>query len=106
MLQVILDPPVVDPDDVPQGLRAILLHGGSSHLGWLFHARTNLTRFGATNPANVRKIFYVIALWVLHGRLTILMASHEVNLVENSNLGHVTFAGGWIQDRSATPRSF
>jgi hypothetical protein len=61
MLQVILDPLVVDPNDVPQGLRAILFHSGSSHLGWLFHARTNLTRFGATNPAsNVRKISYVI----------------------------------------------
>src|SRR5262249_21730703 len=49
-VEVVLDPLVVDRDDIVQRTRCRLGHGGSFSLAWLGFATSSSARFGAASP--------------------------------------------------------
>src|SRR5262245_36611278 len=56
-VQVVLDPLVVDRDDIAQRTRCILCHGGSFLLSWLCLATSSSARFGAASPTQLCETF-------------------------------------------------
>src|SRR5690242_13188124 len=52
-IQVILDPLVVNRNDIAQRTRCILGHGGSFLLTWLRLATSSSARFGAASPTQL-----------------------------------------------------
>jgi hypothetical protein len=62
VVQVVLNPLIVNRDDIAQRTRCSLSHGGSLLAVWLRLATSSSARFGAASPTYVRKILYVIGI--------------------------------------------
>src|SRR5262249_48670170 len=56
-VQVILDPLIVNCDDIAQRTRCSLSHGGSFLLSWLRLATSSSARFGAASPTRLCETF-------------------------------------------------
>src|SRR5262245_24340221 len=65
-VQVVLDPLVVDRDDIAQRTRCILCHGGSFLLSWLCLATSSSARFGAASPTQLCETFCTSSMLILY----------------------------------------
>ena len=56
-IEVVLDPLIINRDDIPKRTRCTLVHGGFFSLSWLRLATTSSARFGAASPTQLCETF-------------------------------------------------
>jgi hypothetical protein len=54
---VVLDPLIVNRDDIPKRTQCSLVHGGAFSLSWLRSATSSSARFGAASPPQLCETF-------------------------------------------------